>query len=233
VSVFDTRRGILCLVTNGQRIAAHTRVVGRPVEDLLVEQVREAAWAGVDLLQIREQNLESRDLYRFVERCVEASAGLPARIVVNDRADVALGAGAHGVHLRADSYPADRLRAIAPSGFIVGRSVHDPDEAAAVANSGVVDYIIFGTVFASASKATGHTATGTEGLAAAVAASRPVPVLAIGGVSTESAPAIRATGAAGLAGIGLFLPGERSREPTLAARVHRLRAAFDTPVNLG
>jgi thiamine-phosphate diphosphorylase len=148
---------------------------------------------------------------------------------VNDRADVALSVGAHGVHLRADSYAADRVRAIAPSGFIVGRSAHDPDVVAAAVAGGALDYIIFGTVFASASKPPGHRAAGIQGLAAAVAAARPLPVLAIGGVSTRSAPAIRATGAAGLAAVGLFLPGAVDAEPALAGMVHRLRSAFDTP----
>jgi thiamine-phosphate diphosphorylase len=228
VSVFRTGRGILCLVTHGQRLAAHTDCSGKSIEDLLVRQVSEAASAGVDLVQIREPNLEPRHLYRLVERCLAAAAGRRTRILVNDRADVALTAGAHGVHLRADSYAADRVRAIAPSGFIVGRSVHAQDEAAAAIAGGALDYIIFGTVFASASKPPGHRAAGIQGLAAAVAAARPLPVLAIGGVSTRSAPAIRATGAAGLAAVGLFLPGAVDAEPALAGMVHRLRSAFDT-----
>jgi thiamine-phosphate diphosphorylase len=229
VSVFRTGRGILCLVTHGQRLAAHTDCSGKSIEDLLVRQVSEAASAGVDLVQIREPNLEPRHLYRLVERCLAAAAGRPTRILVNDRADVALTAGAHGVHLRADSYAADRVRAIAPSGFIVGRSVHAQDEAAAAIAGGALDYIIFGTVFASASKPPGHRVAGIQGLAAAVAAARPLPVLAIGGVSTRSAPAIRANGAAGVAAIGLFLPGQVDAEPSLAGTVHRLRSAFDTP----
>jgi thiamine-phosphate diphosphorylase len=233
VSIFVGRRTILCLVTDGARIAARTRAMGAGVEDLLVKQVGEAASAGVDLVQIREPNLDSRNLCRLVERCVEAAAGLPARILVNDRADAALAAGAHGVHLRADSYAADRVRAIAPSGFIVGRSVHDPDEAAQVTSSGAVDYIIFGTVFESASKTPEHATRGIDGLAAAAVAARPVPVLAIGGVSTRRAPAIKSAGAAGIAGIGIFLPGEPEVEPTLAATVHRLRVAFDTPHDPG
>ena len=229
MSVFRTGRGILCLVTHGQRLAAHTDCSGKSIEDLLVRQVSEAASAGVDLVQIREPNLETRHLYRLVERCLAAAVGRPTRILVNDRADVALTAGAHGVHLRADSYAADRVRAIAPSGFIVGRSVHAQDEAAAAIAGGALDYIIFGTVFASASKAPGHRTAGLQGLGAAVAAARPLPVLAIGGVSTRSAPAIRATGAAGLAAVGLFLPGAVDAEPALAGTVHRLRSAFDTP----
>lgn len=232
MSAFRTGRGILCLVTHGQRLAARTDCSGKRVEDLLVGQVCEAASAGVDLVQIREPDLEPRHLYRLVERCLDAAAGRATRILVNDRADVALSVGAHGVHLRADSYAADRVRAIAPSGFIVGRSVHDPDVAAAAVAGGALDYIMFGTVFASASKPPGHPTAGIQGLAAAVAAARPLPVLAIGGVSTRSAPAIRATGAAGVAAIGLFLPGEVDAEPTLAGTVHRLRSAFDTPANV-
>ena len=232
MSAFAGARGIVCLVTHGERIAARFGTVGPALEDLLVARVREAAAAGVDLVQIRELDLESRDLCRLVERCVRAAAGLPTRIVVNDRADVALAMGAHGVHLRADSYAADRVRAIAPPGFLVGRSVHDPEEAASVAAAGSVDYLILGTVFTSASKTPGHRTTGIEGLAAAARAARPVPVLAIGGVSVESAPALRNAGASGIAAIGLFMPGEVGAQATLAETVHRLHTAFDTPVDL-
>jgi thiamine-phosphate pyrophosphorylase len=208
-------------------------VSGKRLEDLLVAQVRQAATAGIDLVQVRELDLETRDLCRLVERCLAAASGLATRILVNDRADVAMATGAHGVHLRADSYPAERVRAIAPHGFVVGRSVHDADEAAAVASGGAVDYIIFGTVFASASKVPGHPTTGIEGLAAAVSAARPVPVLAIGGVSAASAAALRRAGASGLAAIGLFLPGEVGADATIAATVRGLRAAFDTPADPG
>ena len=232
MSAFDSGRGILCLVTHGDRIAARTGASGRALEDRLVAQVGEAAAAGVDLVQVRELDLETPDLCCLVERCLDAAAGLPTRIVVNDRADVALATGAHGVHLRADSYAAERVRAIVPGGFLLGRSVHDPEEAASVAASGAVDYIIFGTVFASACKAPGHRTAGLDGLAAAAAAAAPVPVLAIGGVSVVSAAALRRAGAAGLAAIGLFLPGEVGAEGTLAATVRRLRAAFDSPGDL-
>ena len=136
------------------------------------------------------------------------------------------------MHLRADSYPAGRVRAVAPPGFVVGRSVHDAAEAAQVVREGAVDYIVFGTVFATPSKPAGHRIAGLQGLAAAVAAARPVPVLAIGGVSAEMVPALRAAGAAGLAAIGLFLPGEVGAGPTLRDTVRRLREAFDTPADL-
>ena len=123
------------------------------------------------------------------------------------------------------------MRAIAPEGFIIGRSVHDPVEAGSIARDGAVDYLIFGTVFATAFKPPGHPVGGLAALADAVAAARPIPVLAIGGIAVETARNIRAVGAAGLAAIGLFLPGEAG-ETTLAETVRRLRDAFDTAADL-
>jgi thiamine-phosphate pyrophosphorylase len=232
VTGLPARRGLLCLVTHGDRLVSQSGADADTTADRLVSQVREAAAAGVDLVQVRESSLQARDLCRLVERCVAAAAGSLTRIVVNDRADVALAAGAHGVHLRADSFPAGRVRAIAPPGFVVGRSVHAADEAADAAREGAVDYIVFGTVFATLSKRPDQRVAGIAGLAAAVAAARPVPVLAIGGVSAETVPALRAAGAAGLAAIGLFLPGSAGGGPTLVETVQRLRQAFDTPADL-
>jgi thiamine-phosphate pyrophosphorylase len=110
--------------------------------------VARAAWAaraGVHLVQVRERDLEGRALTDLVARCVAAVRGTRARVVVNERFDVALAAGAHGVHLRAGSMAAARVRGAAPPGFLIGRSVHAPEEAA---DPGAVDYLIFGTVFA-------------------------------------------------------------------------------------
>jgi thiamine-phosphate diphosphorylase len=233
VSDWPAGRAVVCLVTDRARLAARAVVDAAGTADRLVGQVREAAAAGVDLVQVRERDLEARDLCRLVERLVDAAAGFATRILVNDRADVALAAGAHGVHLRADSYGAGRVRAIAPPGFLIGRSVHGAGEAAETARHGAVDYVIFGTVFATPSKALDQPIAGIEGLAAAVAAARPVPVLAIGGVSAESVPALQAAGAAGLAAIGLFLPGEAGGGATLIETVPRVRRAFDTPADLG
>jgi len=231
VNAFGASRGILCLVTDGERIAARVGAACSAVEDLIVAQVRDAADARIELVQIREPDLDTRDLCRLVERCLDA-ASRRTRIVVNDRVDVAIATGADGVHLRADSYAAGRVRAIAPTGFIVGRSVHDPVEAGAVASAAAVDYLIAGTVFPSPSKPLGHSTSGIEGFAAVAQAARPVPVLAIGGVTVAWAPALRAAGAAGLAAIGLFLPPEVGAEAPLADTVHRLRRAFDTPADL-
>src|SRR5207248_78303 len=79
---------------------------------------------GVDLVQLRERDLEAALLYDLVAQAVDDARGSGTRILVNDRLDVAIAAGADGVHLRADSIPAAAARSIAPDGFLVGRSIH-------------------------------------------------------------------------------------------------------------
>src|SRR5688572_33485132 len=89
-------------------------------EDALVQRVAAAAAAGVNLIQVRERDMAARDVSRLVARCVAAVRGTRTRILVNDRLDIALASGAHGVHLRGDSMPASRARALAPIGFLIG-----------------------------------------------------------------------------------------------------------------
>jgi thiamine-phosphate diphosphorylase len=193
-------RPLLALVTDGARLAP-----GRPPSEraaCLLAQTRSAVAAGVDLVQLRERDLEAGELCALARAAVAAADGSATRIVVNDRLDVAMAAGAAGVHLRADSLPPRAARALAPPGFLIGRSVHGIDEARAVALD--VDYLIAGTVFPTPSKP-GAPMLGAAGLAA-IAASVNVPVLAIGGIGVDRVAAVAVAGAAGLAAIGLFMP---------------------------
>jgi thiamine-phosphate pyrophosphorylase len=187
----------------------------------LVERIAAAASAGADLIQIRQRGLEAGALIARARAALRAVAGTPARVVVNDRLDVALAAGAAGVHLRGDSFAAARVRSIAPAGFLVGRSVHSEEEAAEIEAAGGCDYLMFGTVFASASKAAGHQPAGLDALARVCARVR-TPVLAIGGVTADSVASLRAAGAAGVAGISLFQGNGITSETARA-----MRAAFD------
>jgi thiamine-phosphate pyrophosphorylase len=171
-------------------------------DDELVQRVAATAKAGVDLVQVRERDMEARNLTRLVERCVAAARSTNTRILVNDRLDVALAAGAHGVHLRSDSMPASRARALAPIGFLIGRSVHSMAEAVTACAAGGLDYLLFGAVFATASKP-GYTPAGLKALAD-VSAAVSIPVLAVGGMSRETAPQLAGTGCAGFAAIGWF-----------------------------
>jgi thiamine-phosphate pyrophosphorylase len=171
-----------------------------------VEQAGEAIDAGIHLIQVRERDLDTASLAAMVERIVAMTRSSSTRVVVNDRVDVALTTGADGVHLRGDSLPAARVRAMAPPGFLIGRSVHGPGEAADTARH--VDYLIAGTVFPTTSKPGMHDFLGLTGLAA-VAGAVPVPVFGVGGMSIERAGEVAAAGAGGLAAISLFAGVER------------------------
>jgi thiamine-phosphate pyrophosphorylase len=184
----------LCLVTD-RRV--------RPV----LEQCREAIQAGVDLIQVRERDLDGGPLAALVAELVRLTRGTATRVVVNDRLDVALACGADGVHLRGDSIPPEAARAIAPAGFLIGRSVHHEQEAKTAAAG--ADYLVAGTVFPTSSKAGLTEWLGVEGLAR-ICRAVPVPVLAIGGVTVDRLPGIAAAGAAGIAAIGLFANAHRS-----------------------
>ena len=105
-------------------------------------------------IQIRETDLTDRELTDLVRSAVQAAAGRGVPVLVNDRLDVALAAGAAGVHLKERSIRPDRARAIAPADFAIGCSVHSAGDAEAVAATGACDYLFFGTVYPSASKPT-------------------------------------------------------------------------------
>jgi len=200
---------MLCLVTDRHRLG--------PRADAVVQHARAAVEAGIDLIQIRERDLDAAALAALVALIVEAARGSSTRVVVNDRLDVAIAAGANGVHLRADSIPIADARRLAPDGFMVGRSVHTVEEARAARGA---DYLIAGTVFPSASKPGAAAWLGVDGLRAIaqVAAS---PVLAIGGATLDRLHELASTGAAGVAAIGMFVENGTMtlREVVLAARL--------------
>jgi thiamine-phosphate diphosphorylase len=188
---------IWCLITDRGRWGDRWR-------SAIPEQVYEAARAGVHLIQVREAGLEGGALRDLVVACVGAARGTRARVLVNERLDVALAAGAHGIHLRGDSMPASRVRALVPRPFLIGQSIHSLAEAQG-AESSSLDYLTFGAVFVSASKP-GRKPAGIEALRA-VASATTLPVLAVGGVTRANLPEVVDAGAAGAAAIGLFAGG--------------------------
>jgi thiamine-phosphate diphosphorylase len=119
---------------------------------------------------------------------------------------------------------APRVRAVAPPAFVIGRSVHSVDEAVAAERDGGLDYLLFGTVFPTASKP-GAAAAGVETLARACAAVA-LPVLAIGGMTASTLAAVARAGAAGFAAIGLF--GNAALD-AMPQAIEQAYAAFDTP----
>jgi thiamine-phosphate pyrophosphorylase len=177
------------------------RWLSDPTPEALVRQVRRAAASGVALVQIRERDLEGRALFELCRLAVDAVRGSRTRLLVNDRLDVALAAGAHGVHLRAGSFPAPRVRGWVRPGFLIGQSVHSVEDAASP-SARAADFLLYGHVFETSSKA-GAPPRGLQRLAEVVRAT-PVPVLALGGMTAARMAAVMETGAAGFAAISMF-----------------------------
>lgn len=170
----------------------------------LVERAVLAVRAGAAVVQVRERDLGDAALLDLVRRIVEGVRPAGARVFVNDRVDVALAAGADGVHLRGDSAPAARVRTIVPDGFTIGRAVHGLDEIDAAVAGGGCDYLMFGTVFPSAGKRGDHPVAGLDALARACARST-LPVIAIGGMTPAREADVARAGAAGVAAVGWFM----------------------------
>jgi thiamine-phosphate pyrophosphorylase len=174
------------------------------------------AAAGVTFLYVRTPGLSDAQACAVLGRVVSAVAGTAARVLARGRADLALATGAAGVHLPSAGLAASTVRRVLPAGAVCGRSVHTLEEAAAAERDGGCDYLLFGTVYPSASKPAGHVAAGLDALAA-VCRSVSLPVLAIGGMVPERFDDVAAAGAAGVAGIGLFAGGEETIADVMTA----------------
>jgi thiamine-phosphate diphosphorylase len=218
----------LCLVTDRRRLTARIGGDADSSADWLIKQVRAAAQAGVDLVQVREPDLPAATVVALTRRVLDAVRGTRARVVVNDRVDVAIAAGAHGVHLKTSSIAPSLVRALLAGDALVGASVHDAVRPAALSID--VDYFIAGTVSDSRSKPPGWPTLGMTGLAAITRAASGIPVLGIGGLDARSVPDLVRAGARGLAAIDTFIPAvEPARfEESVHETVTALRLAFDS-----
>ena len=216
---------ILCLVTDRRRLGAALRLGAGEWADAVRAQVFAAAAAGIDWVQLREPDMAAADLLRLTKAVVADTRHTATRIVVNDRLDVALAAGAAGVHLKERSFSVESSRAITPPGFLVGRSVH---ELAIQGFANTADYLVAGTVLPTVSKPA-VTCLGWEGLSAIVRAASGKPVLAIGGIDLPSIPLVAASGAAGVAAIGAFIPASgQGLSEFVQKRVIDMRLGFDS-----
>ena len=161
-----------------------------------------AARSGVDLIQVREKDLEGRALVALVDEVLQAVRGTGTRVLVNGRPDVAALLGAAGVQLPESGLPADAVKRAFP-GLRVGVSCHSA-EAARAAEARGADFVLLGPVFATPGKE--PLALGLGPVAEAARALR-VPVHAIGGIDASNARAVLEAGARGVAAIRVFLRG--------------------------
>lgn len=193
----DLPKPIIYLITSGT-----TRNTTPDTEDFF-NLVRAAVAAQIPLFQIREKNLSARLLYELTTKAASLVQGSATRLLVNDRADIALAAGADGVHLTSRSLPVSVVRATYGSQLMVGVSTHGIVEAEA-ARSGGADFVVFGPVFETESKRSFGEPQGISRLAEVVAAIPELPVIAIGGISIDNFADCLQTGAAGVAAIRLL-----------------------------
>lgn len=168
----------------------------------LARAVEEAIAGGVTIVQLREKELSSREFYETAKEILAITKRRGVPLIINDRLDIALAAGANGVHLGQDDLPVCAARTLAGRDFIIGVSAHNRAEAVRAEQEGA-DYIGAGAVFATGTKADASV-IGPEGLAEAVRAVR-IPVVGIGGINSANIIRVRETGAAGAAVISAIL----------------------------
>ncbi len=158
---------------------------------------------GARLLQLRSKSVATGALLATAERMRELTAAHGATFIVNDRADVARACGADGVHLGQDDLPIEAARVVLGAGSIIGFSTHSETQLAAACARGA-DYLAFGPIFATTSKSKADPVLGCERIRAARDLTTG-PLVAIGGITADTAPAVLAAGADAVAVIAALV----------------------------
>jgi thiamine-phosphate pyrophosphorylase len=179
-----------------------------------LELLAAAARLGATHIQIREKDLSAQQLAEYTRQAIAVARPHGTRILVNDRADVALAVGADGVHLRVTSLSAGEVRAFAPPDFLIGVSTHSLAEAQAAQNGGA-NFITCGPVYETPSKREYGAPLGLQTLSA-IAQAITLPTYALGGITKANLHEPLQNGAAGIAAISLFQNAEQLAD-TIAA----------------
>ena len=195
----------LYVVTDRQQTA------GRSLEEVLAAACR----GGAGAVQLREKDLSARELYALGARLQEILAPYNIPLLVNDRLDVALALNAAGVHLAGHSLSTAQARRVLGAQKLIGVSTHNITEACLAADEGA-DFVVFGPVFSTPSKAAYGSPQGLQKLAA-VARQAAIPVFAIGGIDSANLPHVLQAGAHGIALIRAVLTA-----PNPYAATHQL-----------
>jgi thiamine-phosphate pyrophosphorylase len=185
---------------------------GRPLLDV----IELALQGGVDAVQLREKDLPARELFHLATQLRKLCADHGARLLINDRIDVALAVGADGVHLPANSFAPSDARTLLGPHALIGASAHGLAEARAAAHGGA-DFIIFGPIFDTPSKRPFGPPLGLEALASA-ARQLALPIFAIGGMTRERGRDVRQRGAHDAAVISAVLSADDPRRAAAALR---------------
>ena len=182
------------------------------------EQVARLCEGGARLVQLREKHLPPRQFYEEVFEALKVARSFGAKLIINDRVDVALAAGADGVHLGQDDMPLAAARVVVGKRMALGFSTHGVEQASAAARL-PVDYVAIGPVFDTSSKENPDPVVGLEGVRRVrEAIGRAVKLVAIGGITAETAPSVLEAGADSVAVLGALLDTSGPAEITRRTR---------------
>jgi thiamine-phosphate pyrophosphorylase len=193
-------------------VTDRTRTAGRP----LLNVVESALQGGVDAVQLREKDLAARELLDLAGQLISLCRRYGARLLINDRVDVALAVGANGVHLPVNSFAPGDARRLLGAQALIGVSTHSLEQAEA-ATAGGADFIVFGPVFETPSKREFGPPLGLPVLARVTEKSA-APVFAIGGITVDRINDVRRHGASGVAVISAILEADDPRAAASALR---------------
>jgi thiamine-phosphate pyrophosphorylase len=203
------------MITN-RRALPHRNSNSDPTD--IRSHITRALNSGVDLVQIREPDISARDLVELTRGLSPLAGRVGAGLLVNDRVDVAAASEA-GVHLTTRSLSAETVRRVFGAEMLIGVSTHTSEEAVKAEHGGA-DFIVFGPVFATESKRIYGSPVGLGALGS-VTRKLGIPVFALGGITTSNFVFALDAGAAGVAGISIFIDADRIESVVAAVKGHR------------
>lgn len=168
------------------------------------DQVAGLGAGGATVIQLREKNFDPRKFHQAAKAALHVARDLGARLIINDRADIALALGADGVHLGQHDLPVEAARRLLGENAIIGLSTHNLEQAKAALDL-PIDYLAIGPVFGTAGKENPEPVIGLDALRMVREATAPLPLVAIGGITHENAREVFAAGADSIAMIGALV----------------------------
>ncbi len=212
---FD-KKPLIYLITKGELTVENFRV--KSAETLTI--IEKAVASEVSLIQIREKSITAGQVFELASKAAELTKSSDTKLLVNDRADIALAAGADGVHLPASSLSAEIVRRSFGEDFVIGVSAHSLDEVAR-ANLAKADFATFGPVFATLSKARYGAPQGIAKLREAAETFPEFKVIALGGIDENNFAEALTAGASGIAAIRFLNDAENL--PQIAKKIFTFR----------
>ena len=199
-----SEKPITYLITRGEATSENFASAKQQILDIIALAVEEK----VSLIQIREKHLTALLLCELTESAVSVTRGSSTKVLVNDRADIAMACGADGVHLTSNSIPVNVIRSMVPADFLVGISSHSLDDAMAAAQDGA-DFAVLAPVFDTPGKGE---PLGIDMLAEVCRATQPFSILALGGTNERNLAEVLRAGASGFAAIRAMNEPDRLKQ---------------------